>query len=175
MNRDRKAALVEEVRLVAEKAHAAFAVEYRGLDAVTLTRMRQQARAHGLYVKVVKNTLARRAIEGTSYASLSEALKGPLLLAFAKHDPVPAARFVRDFARENEKFAVRAIALEGRVLSVSDLARLADLPTRNQALAMLLGALQGPVVRLVTVCAAPLSGLARALDAVQRGRAGVSS
>jgi large subunit ribosomal protein L10 len=115
MKRERKADLVAEVRAVAEKAQAAFAAEYRGIDAVALTRLRQQARQQGLYVKVVKNTLARRAVDGTSFACMTEALSGPLLLAFATEDPAPAARFVRAFARENEKFLVRAAALDGRL------------------------------------------------------------
>lgn len=175
MKRDQKAALVGEVHAVAAKAQAAFAAEYRGLDAVVLTRMRQQARAQGLYVKVVKNTLARRAVDGTSFACLTESLTGPLLLAFAEGDPAPAARFVRNFARENEKFVVRAVALDGRLLPASDLARLAELPSREQALAQLLGTLKAPVARFVSTCAAPLAALVRGLDAVQRGRAGASS
>ncbi len=171
MKRDQKADLVAEVRTVAEKARAAFAAEYRGIDAATLTRMRQQARQQGLYVRVVKNTLARRAVNGTSFACLTEALSGPLLLAFAPGDPTPAARFVRTFARENEKFIVRAVSLEGRLFAPADLARLAELPTREQALAQLLGTLKAPVARFVSTCAAPLTALARGLDAVQRSRA----
>jgi large subunit ribosomal protein L10 len=175
MKRDQKATLVGEVRAVAEQARAAFAAEYRGIDAVTLTRMRQQARQQDLYVKVVKNTLARRAVDGTSFACLTETLNGPLLLAFAKGDPASAARFVRTFARENEKFLVRAVALDGRLFAPEDLARLADLPTREQALARLLGTLKAPVSRFVSTCAAPLAALARGLDAVQRHRGSESS
>jgi large subunit ribosomal protein L10 len=170
MKRERKADLVAEVRAVAEKAQAAFAAESRGIDAVALTRLRQQARQQGLYVKVVKNTLARRAVDGTSFACMTEALSGPLLLAFATEDPAPAARFVRAFARENEKFLVRAAALDGRLFGPADLARLADLPTREQALAQLLGTLKAPVARFVSTCAAPLAALARGLDAVGRSR-----
>jgi large subunit ribosomal protein L10 len=122
-----------------------------------------------VYVRVVKNTLARRAVEGTEFACLQESLKGPLLLAFSREDPGAAARVFKDFAKTNEKLVTKAVAIGGVLYGPADLERLASLPTLNQARAMLLGVLQAPAVKLVRTLAEPAALVARVLAA--RGKA----
>jgi large subunit ribosomal protein L10 len=138
-----------------------------------VTELRAKARSQGVYVRVVKNTLARRAVEGTEFACLKDALKGPLILAFSREDPGAAARVVKEFAKTNEKLVTRAVAIGGMVYGPADLERLASLPTLDQARAMLLGAFVAPGVKLVRTLAEPGALIARVLAA--RGKAeGVS-
>jgi large subunit ribosomal protein L10 len=160
-----KKALVDEVNAVAASAHSAIAAEYRGLTVAQVTALRAKARSQGVYVRVIKNTLARRAVEGTEFACLKEALKGPLILAFSREDPGSAARVVRDFAKDNEKLVTKAVAIGGALYGPADLERLASLPTLDQARAMLLGVLQASGTKLVRTLAEPAALLARVLAA----------
>lgn len=160
-----KKALVEEVSAIAATAQSAVAAEYRGLTVTQITEFRAKARSQGVYVRVVKNTLARRAIEGTEFACLKEALTGPLILAFSREDPGAAARVVKDFAKANEKLVTRAVAIGGTAYGPADLERLASLPTLDQARAMLLGLLQASGTKLVRTLAEPAALLARVLAA----------
>ncbi|MCE7903654.1 MAG: 50S ribosomal protein L10 [Gammaproteobacteria bacterium PRO9] len=160
-----KKALVEEVSAIAASAQSAVAAEYRGLTVSQITELRAKARSQGVYVRVVKNTLAKRAIEGTEFACLKEALKGPLILAFSREDPGAAARVVKDFAKANEKLVTRAVAIGGTAYGPDDLERLASLPTLDQARAMLLGLLQASGTKLVRTLAEPAALLARVLAA----------
>jgi len=162
-----KQALVTEVQAVARVAHSVVAAEYRGLTVSQMTGLRAKARESGVYVRVVKNTLARRAVAGTPYECIAGSLKGPLVLAFSKDDPGAAARIVRDFARTHDKLVPTLVALGGRVLPASDLERVASLPTKAQALALLLGVLKAPVSKLVRTLAEPHAKLVRTVAAVK--------
>ena len=162
-----KKALVAEVAEVAATALSVVAAEYRGLTVSQMTELRAKARRQGVYMRVVKNTLARKALAGTSFESVGPKLKGPLVLAFSKDDPGAAARVVKDFAKGNEKLVARLVSLGGQVLPGGELEKVASLPTREQALSMLLGVLKAPIQKLVGTLAAPASQLARTLAAVR--------
>ncbi len=167
-----KKALVAEVSEVARTAHSAVAAEYRGLSVSQMTELRAKARDEGVYVRVTKNTLARRAIEGTEFECLGEALKGPLMLAFSREDPGAAARLVKGFAKDNELLVTKAVAVGGTLYGAEDLDRLASLPNLDQARAMLLGLLQAPGGKLVRTLAEAPSMLARVLNARGQQEAG---
>lgn len=166
-----KQALVEEVNAIAASALSAIAAEYRGMSVAQITELRARARSEGVYVRVVKNTLAKRAVEGTEFACLRESLKGPLILAFSREDPGAAARVFKDFAKGNDKLVTKAVAIGGVLYGPADLDRLASLPTLDQARAILLGVLQAPATKLVRTLAEPPALVARVLAA--RGKAEV--
>ena len=172
LNLEDKKALVAEVNAVAAKAQSVVAAEYRGLTVGQMTELRAKARAQGVYMRVVKNTLARKALSGTTFESVGPALKGPLVLAFSKDDPGAAARVVKDFAKANEKLIATLVSLGGQVLPGKDLEKVASLPTREQALSMLLGVLKAPLAKLVGTLAAPQAKLVRTLAAVQAQKQG---
>ncbi len=167
LNLEDKKALVAEVAEVAAKAQSVVAAEYRGLTVGQMTELRAKARAQGVYMRVVKNTLARKAFVGTSFEPVGPKLKGPLVLAFSKDDPGAAARLVKDFAKANEKLVATLVSLGGQVLPGAELEKVASLPTREQALSMLLGVLKAPIQKFVATCAATPAKLARTLDAVR--------
>ncbi len=160
-----KKALVAEVNEVAATALSAIAAEYRGMTVAQLTALRAKARDEGVYVRVVKNTLARRAVGGTEFECLSDSLKGPIILAFSKEDPGAAARLIKDFAKDCEKLVTQAVAIGGAVYPASDLERLAKLPTLDQARAQLLGLLQAPAGKFVRTIAEPQAKFVRLLAA----------
>jgi large subunit ribosomal protein L10 len=166
-----KQALVAEVGAVAAKAQSVVAAEYRGLTVSQMTELRSKARAQGVYMRVVKNTLARKAISGTAFESIGPKLKGPLVLAFSRNDPGAAARVVKDFAKGNEKLIATLISLGGPVLSGKDLDKVASLPTREQALSQLMGVMKAPIEKLVRMLAAPHTKLVRTIDAVREQKA----
>jgi large subunit ribosomal protein L10 len=166
LNLEDKKALVAEVAEVAAHAQSVVAAEYRGLTVSQMTELRARARRQGVYMRVVKNTLARKALAGTTFESVGPKLKGPLMLAFSKDDPGAAARVVKDFAKGNEKLVATLVSLGGQVLPAAELDKIASLPTREQALSMLLGVLKAPIQKLVGTLAAPASQLARTLAAV---------
>lgn len=145
LNLEDKKLIVSEIAAVAAKAHSAIAAEYRGLSVGQMTALRAKARSNGVYLRVVKNTLARRALEGTSYECMREKLVGPLVLAFSQDDPGAAARLVRDFAKENDKLSVKLVSFGGQLLGASDLDRLANLPTRDQAISLLMAVIRAPL------------------------------
>jgi large subunit ribosomal protein L10 len=177
LNLEDKKALVAEVAAVAAKAQSVVAAEYRGLTVAQMTELRAKARSQGVYMRVVKNTLARRALAGTTFEPIGPALKGPLVLAFSKDDPGAAARVVKDFAKANEKLVATLVSLGGQVLPGKELEKVANLPTKEQALAMLLGVLKAPIEKLVRTLAEPQAKLARTLAAIrdQKQAAGASS
>ncbi len=160
-----KKALVTEVNEVASTAESAIVAEYRGLSVAQMTEFRAKARSEDVYVRVVKNTLAKRAIEGTEFECLTELLRGPLLLAFSREDPGAAARVIKAFAKDNEALETKAVVIGGNLYGPEDLARLASLPNLEQARAMLLGVLQAPMSTLVRTLAEPPAMLARVLAA----------
>src|SRR3954452_17022271 len=149
LNLEDKKTLGAEVAEVAAKAHSVVAAEYRGLTVSQMTELRIRARTQGVYMRVVKNTLARKALVGTSFETSGPKLKGPLVLAFSKDDPGAAARVVKDFAKTNDKLVPTLISLGGQVLSAKDLEKVASLPTKEQAISQLLGLLKAPVQKLV--------------------------
>lgn len=165
LNLDAKKAIVEEVAGVAAEAPSAIAAEYIGLTVAEMTDLRNSAREAGVYLKVVRNTLARRAFENTQFECMSEAMVGPLVLAFSGEEPGSAARVVRDFAKENEKLVVKLVALDGDLLDPSAIDRLASMPSLDEARAMLLGLLSAPLGNFVRTIAEPPAKLARVLAA----------
>lgn len=164
---DDKVAVVAEVAAVASKAHSAVAAEYRGLTVAQLTNLRKTARESGVYLRVVKNTLARKAVEGTEFACMQDGLVGPLILAFSLEDPGAAARVVSDFAKQNDKLVVRLVAVGGKQYGPSELERLSKLPTKDQALAMLMGVMKAPVEKFVRTLAEPHAKLVCTVAAIR--------
>ena len=130
LNLEGKKALVEEVSAVAGKALSVVAAEYRGLTVTQMTDLRSKARASGVYMRVIKNTLARKALAGTAFESMGAVLKGPLVLAFSKDDPGAAARVIKDFAKANDKLVPTNLSIGGAVLSAKELEKVASLPTK---------------------------------------------
>jgi large subunit ribosomal protein L10 len=167
LNLEDKKALVAEVAEIAASAQSVVAAEYRGITVSQMTDLRAKARAQGVYMRVVKNTLARKAVAGTSFEAIGSHLKGPLVLAFSKDDPGAAARVVKDFAKANDKLVATLVSLGGPVLSGKDLDKVAALPTREQALSQLLGVLKAPIEKFVRTVAAPHTKLVRTIAAVR--------
>jgi large subunit ribosomal protein L10 len=160
-----KKTLVKEVNAVAGDSVTAVAAEYRGLSVAEMTELRRDARNAGVYMRVVKNTLARRAVEGTDFECMKETLKGPILLAFAKDDPGAAARVIKEFAKGHDALQAVSLSAGGQLLPASDLNTLASLPTLDQARAMLLGVFMAPMNQLARTLAEPSAMLARTLSA----------
>jgi len=167
LNLEEKKAIVAEVAEIVTSTSSVIAAEYRGLTVDKLTELRKQARESDVVMRVIKNSLARRAFEGTDYACLNDSLTGPLVLAFSQEDPAAAARIFNDFVKENDKLIVKSIALGDRLMDASQLGTLAKMPTRDQALGMLAGVMQAPVSKFVRTVAEPTNKLARVLAAVR--------
>ncbi len=165
LNRKAKEALVDEVKSVAASAHSVVAAEYRGLTVAEMTTLRSEARGSGVFLKIIKNTLARRAVEGTDFQCLQDSLHGPLLLAFSRQDPGAAARVIKNFSKDHDKLVTVSVAIGGELFAASDLDRLAALPTLDGARAILLRLLQAPLTQLVRTLAEPPAMLARTLQA----------
>ncbi len=162
-----KQAVVEEVAQVAGSALSAVAAEYRGLTVSQLTDLRAQARQNGVYLRVVKNRLARLAMQGTEFECMNERLTGPLMLGFSQEDPGAAARLFRDFAKTNDRLVVTLGAVGGETIEGSDIGKLANLPTRDEALAQLMGTLQAPVTKFVRTLNEVPGKLVRTVEAVR--------
>lgn len=162
---EQKKSVVAEVNEVAAGAQAAIAAEYTGLTVADMTELRAQARAQGVYVRVVKNSLAKRAIAGTEFECLGDSLIGPLLLVFSADDPGAGARIVRDFKKTNDLLVPTAIAFAGEVRPPEDLKLLADMPTLDEARGQFLGLLQAPATQLVRTLAEPGGQFVRVLAA----------
>ena len=160
-----KKLFVKEVNAVAGDSLSAVAAEYRGLTVAEMTALRKEARNAGVYLRVVKNTLARRAVEGTEFECMKDTLKGPILLAFSKDDPGAAARIIRSFSKDHDALKAISLSAGGQLLPASDLAKLAELPTLDQARSMLLGVMLAPMSKLVRTLAEPPAMLARTLAA----------
>jgi len=174
LNLEDKKTMVAEVAEVAAKAQSVVAAEYRGLTVGQMTELRAKARTQGVYMRVVKNTLARKALAGTAFESVGPKLKGPLVLAFSKDDPGAAARVVKDFAKANDKLIATLVSIGGQVMPGADLDKVASLPTREQALSMLLGALKAPMQKLASLLNEPPAKLARTLAAYRDQKAGAA-
>jgi len=167
LNLEQKKAVVAEVSQVAGSALAAVAAEYRGLTVTEMTELRVKARQDGVFLKVAKNTLVRRAVEGTEFECIADALTGPLLFAFSMEDPGAAARLVKDYAKDHDKLVARLVAVGGQLFDASELDRLSKLPTRDQALAILMGVMKAPIEKFVRTMAEPHAKLVRTVAAVR--------
>ena len=148
LNFEQKQAIVAEVAEVANGAFSAVAAEYRGLTVGELTELRVNARNQGVYLRVVKNTLAKRAVEGTEFECIADGLTGPLILAFSQEDPGAAGRVIKDFAKGHDKLKVTMLAIGGKKLDASQLDVLAKMPTYDQAVSMLMSVMQAPIPKL---------------------------
>lgn len=166
LNLSQKKEVVAELAEVASKAHSLVAAEYVGLTVAQLTELRKKAQQAGVYLKVAKNTLVERAVEGTEYGCVQGSLTGPLLYAFSQEDPGAAGRLIKEFVKTADKLKPRLVAIGGKVYPGSHVDVLASLPTREQALSMLLSVLSQPATMLVRVMAEPATQLARAMQAV---------
>ena len=145
---EQKQAMVSEVAAKLAGAQAVIVAEYRGLNVERVTQLRSRARKSGLYLRVLKNTLARRAVQGTPFEKLAEQMSGPLMYGIAM-DPVAGAKVLSEFAKEYEAFVIRGGALPNSLMSAKDIKALALLPSRNELLAKLMGTMQAPVAKLV--------------------------
>jgi len=164
---EQKKAVVAEVSAVAQTAHSAVAAEYRGMTVEQMTDLRNKARAGGVFLKVAKNTLVRRAVEGTDFECLSEGLVGPLLFAFSVEDPGAAARLIKDYAKGNDRLVAKLVAFNASLYDVAELDRLASLPTKEQAISILMGTMKAPIEKFVRTLAAPHTKMVRTFAAVR--------
>ncbi len=164
---DDKKAVVEEVAAIAAKAHSAVAAEYIGLTVGEMTELRKAARESGVYLRVVKNTLTRRALAGTEFECMQEGLVGPLLVAFSMEDPGCAARVINDFSKEHDKLVAKLVSIGGQLYDASELKRLSSLPNRDQAISMLMSVMKAPVEKFVRTLAEPHAKLVRTVAAVK--------
>lgn len=144
---EQKQAVVAEIAAQLAQAQAVIVAENRGLSVEAVTRLRAQARKSGLYLRVLKNSLARRAVKGTPFEMLTDQLAGPLMYGMAQ-DPVAVAKVLSEFARDNERFVIKAGAMPNAMMSAKDLKALATMPSRDELLAMLVGAMQAPIAKL---------------------------
>ncbi len=166
LNLEEKKAVVAEVSEQVSKAQAIVLAEYRGLEVGDMTKLRAQARKSGIYLRVLKNTLVRRAVDGTPFSGLAGNMVGPLVFGIST-DPVAAAKVLSDFAKTNDKFVITAGALPNQVMDAKGIQALASLPSRDELLAKLLGTMQAPVATFVRTLNEVPSSLVRALAAVR--------
>lgn len=164
LNLTQKQEVVAELANVASSAHSLVAAEYAGLTVSQLTDLRKKARESGVFLKVAKNTLVTRAVEGTEYQCVVDALVGPLLYAFSVEDPGAAGRLIKDFAKGNEKLVPKLVSVGGQMYPGTHVDVLASLPTRDQALSMLLSVMVQPATMLVRVLAEPATQVTRVIQ-----------
>ena len=163
---DKKKAVVAEISAQVAKAKAIVVAEYRGLEVGHMTELRAKARKSGVYLRVLKNTLARRAVEGTPFAGLSQHIKGPLVYGISP-DPIATAKVLDEFARANEKLVIRAGAMPNAVISAREVAALASMPSREELLAKLLGTMQAPIAKFARTLNEVPARFVRTLAAVR--------
>jgi large subunit ribosomal protein L10 len=173
LNREEKAAVIAEVSAEVAKAQAIVVAEYRGLEVEKITVLRKRARESGVYLRVLKNTLARRAVAGTPFEKLADRMVGPLIYGVSA-DPVSAARVLNDFAKESDKLVLKGAALPNSVLDAAGVKALATMPSREELLATLLGTMQAPISQFVRTLNEVPGRFVRTLAAVrdQREQAG---
>src|SRR5690348_5844317 len=170
LNLTQKQSVVAEVAKEVAGAQAIVMAENRGLPVADMTRLRAKARASGVYFRVVKNTLVRRAVADTPFATLSDRMVGPLAYGIGR-DPVAVAKVLNDFAKGNDKFVIAGGAMPGQVMSPTEIAALAALPSREELLAKLMGTMQAPIAKLVRTMNEVPAKFARALAAVREKKA----
>jgi len=164
---ENKQAIVAEVNAAATNALAAVLSDYRGLTVSQMTEMRAKARQSGVYLRVVRNTLAKRAIQGTDYECLNDALVGPTMLAFSQQDPGAAARLIKECAKDYQALQVKALSVGGQLFGPTDIDRLASLPTRDEALALLMSVMLAPITKLARTFNEVPGKLVRTLAAIR--------
>ena len=169
LNLQQKEAVVAEVAKQIAGAQAIIMAENRGMPVAAMIQLRAKARASGVYFRVVKNTLVRRAVADTPFATLADKMVGPLAYGIGS-DPVAVAKVLNDFAKGNEKFVITAGAMPGQVMTAKQVAALASLPSREELIAKLLGTMQAPVVKLVRTMNEVPTKFVRALAAVRDER-----
>ena len=162
-----KKAIVAEVNEAASGALSVVLADYRGVDSGDMTALRAKAREQNVYLRVVRNTLAKRAVQGTDFECVSEVLAGPTLFAFSMEDPGAAARLLKDFSKEYDNFEIKALAVGGELLGGEQIDRLAKLPTRDEALSQLAGTIQAPITKLARTFNEVPSKVTRAVAAVR--------
>ncbi|MEN8176857.1 MAG: 50S ribosomal protein L10 [Pseudomonadota bacterium] len=167
LNIEQKKAIVAEVAGVADSAYSAVAAEYRGLTVEEMTELRSKARESNVYLRVVKNTLARRAVAGTDFECMQEGLTGPLVLAFSQEDPGSAARVIKDFAKEHDVLQVRLVSIGGKMLGPEDLETLAKMPTYEEAISLLMATMKAPIQKLTTTLNEVPGKLVRTIAAIK--------
>jgi len=170
LNLTDKQAIVSEVSEVASNAISLVAADYRGLSVSKMTALRAKARSNGIYLRVVRNTLASRAVNDTIFACVQPQLIGPLLLAFSMKEPSAAARLIQDFTKENEELKVKFLSLSGKLLAASDIGKVAKLPTKDEAISTLLSVMQAPVSKLVRTMNELPTKLVRVVAAVKSSK-----
>lgn len=163
---EQKKAIVEEVNNAAKTAVSVVAADYRGLTSAQMAQLRAEARSNNVKLKVVRNTLARRAFSDTDYSPLSDSLTGPVLLAFSDNEPSASARLLRDFAKDHKKLEITALSLSGEVYDSTQVDVVANLPTKDEAIAKLMSVMQAPIVKFVRTLAEPKAKLVRVVKAV---------
>ena len=166
---EQKQAVVSEIAAQLAKAQAVIVAENRGLSVESVTGLRAKARKSGLYLRVLKNTLARRAVKGTPFEKLAEQLSGPLMYGIAQ-DPVSGAKVLAEFAKDNEQFVIKGGAMPNAMMSPADVKALATLPSREELLAKLAGTLQAPIAKLARTLNEVPGKFARALAAVHAAK-----
>lgn len=171
LNLTQKQEVVAELAGVAGSAHSLVAAEYVGLTVAQLTDLRKKARQGGVFLKVAKNTLVSRAVENTDYAVVKDELTGPLLYAFSQEDPGAAGRLIKEFAKANDKLKPRLVSLGGQLYPGSHVDVLASLPTRDEALSMLLSVMVQPATMLVRLLSEPASQVTRVVNAAGQAKA----
>ncbi|WP_367608441.1 50S ribosomal protein L10 [Legionella sp. W05-934-2] len=162
-----KKAVVEEVASVASQALSAVVAEYRGLTVNQMTQLREDARKAGVYLRVVRNTLARRAFDNTNFSCLHDDLVGPLFIALSMDAPSDAARLLKDYAKTFEKLEVKALAVGGKKYGADQIDAVASLPTKDEAISKLMFVMKAPVEKFVRTLAAPHGKLVRTIAAVR--------
>jgi large subunit ribosomal protein L10 len=167
LNFEQKQVIVAEVAEVARTAYSAIAAEYRGISVGDMTRLRVEARNNGVYLRVVKNTLARRAVKDTEFECMTEGLTGPLVLAFSQEDPGAAARVIKDFAKQNDKLKVRLVSVSGQLLAPTEIDKLAKMPTYDQAISMLMSVMKAPAQKLAQTMNEVPGKLVRTIAAIR--------
>jgi len=170
LNLEQKQAVVSEIAAQLGSAQAVIVADYRGLDVGAVTDLRAKARKSGLYLRVLKNTLARRAVKGTPFEQLSDQMAGPLMYGIAQ-DPVAGAKVLAAFAKDNDKLVIRGGAMPNVLMSVTDVKALAMLPSRDELLAKLMGTIQAPVVKLLRTMNEVPGRFVRTLAAVRDAQA----
>ncbi len=167
LNLEQKKAVVAEVAEVASGAISAIAAEYRGLTVGEMTELRAKARESGVYLRVVRNSLARRAIEGTDFECMQEGLTGPLVMAFSQEDPGSAARVIAEFAKEHKHLVVKLVSIGGKLLQPSDIETLAKMPTYDQSISMLMAVMKAPTEKLARTLKEVPGKLVRTVAAIR--------
>lgn len=162
-----KKQIVSEVNEAATSALSAVLADYRGVSVSDLTSLRKAARENGVYLRVVRNTLLKRAVASTDYECLNPVLSGPTILAFSMEDPGAAARVLKDFAKGNDKFEVKALSIGGKLLGADQLDALASLPTYDQAVSMLMSVMLAPITKLARTFNEVPTKVTRAVAAVR--------